>query len=123
VTLDEIKKASKVVKIVSIQNVYNIGDRQREDVVDYCEKEDLAFIPYFPLGKGKLVQPGGKLDEAAKRHNTTLSQISIAWLLHDSPVMLPIPGTSSLDHLEENMKAAEVVLSLQEWAEIQAVAK
>jgi pyridoxine 4-dehydrogenase len=123
VTLDDIKKASQIVKIVSVQNAYNIGHRQHEEIVHYCEKEGLAFIPYFPLGSGTLVQPGGKLEKVAKRHNATPSQFSIAWLLHDSPIMLPIPGTSSLDHLEENMKAAEIVLSEQEWADIQAMAQ
>jgi pyridoxine 4-dehydrogenase len=120
VTLAEIEQARKVVKIVSIQNNYNIGHREHEDVVKYCEKEGLAFIPYFPMAGGALAQPGGRLDRAAKRHNATLSQICIAWLLHRSPVMLPIPGTSSLAHLEENMKAADLVLSDQDWVEIEA---
>jgi pyridoxine 4-dehydrogenase len=123
VTLPEIKQASKVAKIVSIQNIYNIGHRPAEDVVKYCEEEGLAFIPWFPIAGGALAQPGGKLDQAATRHNATLSQISIAWLLQHSPVILPIPGTSSLQHLEENIKAADITLSDQEWAEIEAEAK
>ena len=123
VTLPEIKQARKVAKIVSIQNIYNIIHRQDEDVVKYCEEEGLAFIPWFPIAGGALAQLGGKLDQAVRRHNATLSQISLAWLLHHSPVMLPIPGTSSLQHLEENIKAADIRLSDQEWAEIEAEAR
>ena len=119
----EIDQARKVVDIVSVQNLYNIGDRTHEDVVGYCAKHGLAFIPWFPVAAGKLAQPGGKLDAAAKRHGTTLSQLSIAWLLHRSPVMLPIPGTSSVGHLEENVAAAGVKLSDAEWKEIESSAK
>jgi aryl-alcohol dehydrogenase-like predicted oxidoreductase len=123
VTVADIERASKVVKIVSVQNLYNISNRQHEDVVDYCEKKGIAFLPWFPVGGGALVQPGGKLDTAVKKHGASLSQISIAWLLHRSPVMLPIPGTSSLKHLEENMKAADITLSDTEWAEIEVDAR
>lgn len=119
----EIDQARKVIDIVSVQNLYNIGDRTHEDVVDYCTKHGLAFIPWFPVAAGKLTQPGGKLDAAAKRHGATLSQLSIAWLLHRSAVMLPIPGTSSVEHLEENVAAASVKLSDAEWKEIEQSAK
>src|SRR5215469_2266509 len=119
----EIDQARKVVDIVSVQNQYNIGDRQHEDVLEYCEKHKLAFIPWFPVAAGKLAQPGGKLDAAAKRHGATVSQLSLAWLLHRSPVMLPIPGTSSVPHLEENVAAASVKLSNAEWKEIEDSAK
>jgi pyridoxine 4-dehydrogenase len=119
----EIDRARKVIDIVSVQNLYNIGDRQHEDVLEYCEKNHLAFIPWFPVAAGKLTQPGGKLDAAAKRHGVTLSQLSLAWLLHRSPVMLPIPGTSSIEHLEENIAAASVKLSDAEWKEIEDSAK
>lgn len=119
----EIDQARKVIDIVSVQNLYNLGDRQHEDVVDYCEKHNIAFIPWFPVAAGKLAQPGGKLDEAAKRHDATVSQLSIAWLLHRSPVMLPIPGTSSVEHLEENIAAADVQLTEAEWQEIETSAK
>ncbi len=120
---EEIEQARKVVEIVSVQNKYNIGDRAHEDVVDYCTKHKMAFIPWFPVAAGKLAKPGGKLDDTAKRHGVTVSQLSIAWLLHRSPVILPIPGTSSVRHLEENVAAAGVELSDSEWKEIeQAVA-
>jgi aryl-alcohol dehydrogenase-like predicted oxidoreductase len=119
----EIDQARKVVEIVSVQNQYNIGDRQHEDVVEYCTKHKLAFIPWFPVAAGKLAQPGGKLDSVAKAHRATVSQLSLAWLLHHSPVMLPIPGTSSVQHLEENIAAADVKLSDAEWKDIENAAK
>jgi aryl-alcohol dehydrogenase-like predicted oxidoreductase len=119
----EIDRARKVVEIVSVQNQYNIGDRKHEDVVDYCAQHGIAFIPWFPVAAGKLAQPGGKLDSAAKQHGATVSQLSLAWLLHRSPVILPIPGTSSVEHLEENIAASAVTLSDAEWAEIEAAAK
>jgi aryl-alcohol dehydrogenase-like predicted oxidoreductase len=119
----EIDQARKVVEIVSVQNQYNLSDRQHEDVVEYCTKHKLAFIPWFPVASGKLAKPGGKLDAAAKAHGATVSQLSLAWLLHHSPVMLPIPGTSSVAHLEENIAAAGVKLSDAEWKEIEDAAK
>jgi pyridoxine 4-dehydrogenase len=115
----EIDQARKVIEIVSVQNQYNLADRQHEDVVEYCEKNHLAFIPWFPVAAGKLTQPGGKLDSAAKSHGATLSQLSLAWLLYRSPVILPIPGTTSVEHLEENVAAAGVKLSDAEWKEIE----
>jgi pyridoxine 4-dehydrogenase len=119
----EIERARKVINIVSVQNLYNVGDRQHEDVLKYCEKEGLAFIPWFPVAAGKLTQSGGKLDTIAKRHSATIAQLSIAWLLHRSPVMLPIPGTSSTAHLEENLKAAEILLSDPELREIESATR
>jgi pyridoxine 4-dehydrogenase len=119
----EIEQARKVIEIVSVQNLYNLGDRAHEDTLEYCEKHGIAFIPLFPVAAGKLAQPGGKLDKAAKLHGATVSQLSLAWLLHRSKVILPIPGTSSLDHLEENVGAANVHLSDAEWKEIEAAAK
>jgi pyridoxine 4-dehydrogenase len=115
----EIDQARKVIEIVSVQNQYNVGDRQHEDVLQYCEKHKLAFIPWFPVAAGKLAQPGGKLDKVAKRHGATVSQLSLAWLLHRSPVILPIPGTSSVAHLEENLKAAEITLSAEDMKAIE----
>ena len=119
----EIDEARKVIEIVSVQNLYNLEDRQHEDVLEYCEKHQLAFIPWFPVAAGKLAQPGGKLDEIAKHHDATVAQLSIAWLLHRSPVVLPIPGTSSVAHLEENLKAAEILLSDAELKEIEKAAR
>jgi pyridoxine 4-dehydrogenase len=119
----EIEQARKVVEIVSVQNKYNLTDRAHEDVLEYCTKHKIAFIPWFPVAAGKLAQVGGVLDSAAKKHGATVSQLSLAWLLHHSPVILPIPGTSSVAHLEENVKAGEVSLSDAEWAEIEAAAK
>jgi pyridoxine 4-dehydrogenase len=119
----EIDQARKIIEIVSVQNQYNIGDRQHEDVVEYCTKHKIAFIPWFPVAAGKLARPGGKLDAVAKAHGATVSQISLAWLLHHSPVVLPIPGTSSLQHLEENIAAAAVTLSTAEWKDIETAAK
>jgi pyridoxine 4-dehydrogenase len=119
----EIDQARKVIDIVSVQNRYNVGDRAHEDVVDYCSKHGLAFIPWFPVAAGKLARAGGKLDSVAKKHGATVSQLSLAWLLHRSPVMLPIPGTSSVKHLEENVAAGSVTLNDAEWKEIESVAK
>jgi len=106
-----------------VQNEYNLGNRKSEAVLDYCTQHNIAFIPWFPVASGKLAQPGGKLDEAAKKHDATVSQLSLAWLLHRSPVILPIPGTTSIEHLEENLKAADVTLSDEEWTELEASAK
>jgi pyridoxine 4-dehydrogenase len=119
----EIDQARKVIDIVSVQNLYNLGDRQHEDVVDYCTKHNLAFIPWFPVASGKLAKPGGNLDAAAKAHNATVSQLSLAWLLQRSPVILPIPGTTSVEHLEENIAASDVKLSTAEWKAIEDSAK
>ncbi len=123
VSVDQIKQARKTIEIVSVQNEYNLGNRKSEAVLDYCEREGIAFIPWFPVASGKLAQPGGKLDELAKKHGATVGQLSLAWLLHRSPVMLPIPGTSSVEHLEENVKAADVTLNDAEWKELEDAAK
>jgi len=122
VKVPEIEQARKVVDIVSVQNKYNIGERAHEDVVEYCTLHNIAFIPWFPVAAGELAKPGGKLDQAARDHDVTVSQLSLAWLLHHSPVILPIPGTSSIEHLEENIKAQDVTLTDAEWAEIEASA-
>ncbi len=119
----EIDRARKVIEIVSVQNQYNLGDRQHEDVLQYCERHHLAFIPWFPVAAGSLARPGGKLDKVAKQHGSTVSQLSLAWLLHRSPVTLPIPGTSSVAHLEENLKAAEIALSAEDMKAIEEAVK
>jgi aryl-alcohol dehydrogenase-like predicted oxidoreductase len=119
----EIEQARKIVDIVSVQNRYNLGDREHEDVVDYCTKHGIVFIPWFPVASGKLAQPGGKLDSAAKASGATVSQLSLAWLLRRSPMILPIPGTTSVKHLEENVGAVEVKLADREWREIEDAVK
>ena len=122
VNAEEIERASKTVPIVSVQNEYNLSNRQSEAALKYCEEHQLGFIPWFPVAAGKLAAPGGVLDEVAERHEATVAQLALAWLLHRSRVMLPIPGTSSVEHLEENVAAADLELTSQEWAEIEAVA-
>ncbi len=119
----EIDRASKTVEIVSVQNQYNLSDRQHEKVLQYCEQHKMAFIPWFPVAAGELAQQGGPLDQVATKHNATVAQVSLAWLLHHSPVIIPIPGTSSVQHLEENMAAARLQLSPEEWATVEGVAE
>jgi aryl-alcohol dehydrogenase-like predicted oxidoreductase len=111
----EIENARKTIAVVSVQNMYNVADRGHEDTLQYCEKNNMAFIPWFPVAAGKLAQPGGVLDEFARKHHATVAQLSLAWLLHRSRVMIPIPGTSSLRHLEENAAAARLKLDAPEW--------
>jgi pyridoxine 4-dehydrogenase len=119
VTPEEIERARKVVPIVSVQNRYNIMDRKSEGTLHFCEKENLGFIPWFPIGAGRLAKSGNALDGAAKRHGVSAVQLALAWLLQKSQVMLPIPGTSSVAHLEENMAAAAIKLSAEEWKTIE----
>jgi aryl-alcohol dehydrogenase-like predicted oxidoreductase len=111
VSVAEIEQAQKTVRIVSVQNLYNLGNRQSEAVLDYCAQHQLGFIPWFPLAAGDMARPGGPLDRAAQQHGATVSQLALAWLLQRSPVMLPIPGTASSAHLLENMGAAGLRLS------------
>ncbi|MCP3097989.1 aldo/keto reductase [Myxococcus sp. K15C18031901] len=118
----EIEQARKVVDVVSVQNRYNLTDRVHEQVLDYCEREKLGFIPWFPLATGGLAKPGSPLDSVAKKHQSTPAQIALAWLLARSPVMLPIPGTSSVKHLEENLAGAELKLDKSELAAVDAQA-
>jgi pyridoxine 4-dehydrogenase len=115
VSVQEIERAQRTVSIVSVQNKYNIADRTHEGVLKFCEKQGIGFIPWFPMEQGKLNKPGSVLEQAAKAHKVTTAQLAIAWLLHHSPVILPIPGTSSVKHLEENVAAAEIKLSDTEW--------
>ncbi|PYJ59516.1 MAG: oxidoreductase [Verrucomicrobia bacterium] len=126
VTVAEIEQAKKVMPIVSIQNRYNITDRESETALNYCEKEKMGFIPWAPIGGGgsrSLSKAGNALEAEAKRHNVSVVQLALAWLLQKSPVMLPIPGTSSLAHLEENMAAAKLQLSAEEWKRIEDSAR
>jgi pyridoxine 4-dehydrogenase len=120
VSSKEIEQAKKTVAIVSAQNQYNIGDLRSEDTLKYCERHKLGFIPWFPVAAGQLARSGGPLDAAAKRHHATVAQLSLAWLLDHSPVTLPIPGTSSVAHLEENIGAGAVKLSADEWKTIES---
>jgi aryl-alcohol dehydrogenase-like predicted oxidoreductase len=120
VTVPEIERARRTVEIVSVQNRYNVTDREHEPVLNYCEQHQLGFIPWFPVAAGKLAQPGGKLDQAARQHQASVAQLSLAWLLHRSKVMLPIPGTSSVAHLEENVASAGLKLSDSEWKAIES---
>ena len=123
VTPEEIALARSILPIVSVQNEYNLGERKSEASLEYCERERLGFIPWFPIGAGDLVKPGGPLDALAHRHGVTISQLALAWLLHRSPVLLPIPGTSSIGHLEENSAAGDLTLTLEEWAEVEQTAR
>jgi aryl-alcohol dehydrogenase-like predicted oxidoreductase len=120
VTVEQIQEARKIAGIVSVQNLYNIADRSAEDVLDYAEREDLAFIPWFPIATGELARPGGPLDSAARQHDASPSQLALAWLLRRSPVMLPIPGTSRVAHLEQNVAAAGITLTDEEFSELAA---
>jgi aryl-alcohol dehydrogenase-like predicted oxidoreductase len=117
----EIERARKIVPIVSVQNRYNIEDRESEDVLVFCEQENLGFLPWFPIGGGNGLKPGNPVSVAAKAHNVSVYQVALAWLLERSPVMLPIPGTSSLAHLEENVAAARLKLTPEEWKTIDAL--
>jgi pyridoxine 4-dehydrogenase len=116
VSVAEIQAASQVFRVTTVQNSYNLADRDSDDVVDYCEANGIGFIPYYPLGDGALAQPGGALDRLAKAKGATPGQVALAWLLKRSPVMLPIPGTSNVAHLEENMGAAAITLTDAEFA-------
>ena len=119
---EEIARARKIVPIVSVQNRYNIEDRKSENVLVNCEKENLGFLPWFPIGGGGGLKPENPLNTAAKAHSVSVYQVAVAWLLERSPVMLPIPGTSSLAHLEENVAAAKLKLTPEEWKAIDAIA-
>ncbi|HYP47022.1 MAG TPA: aldo/keto reductase [Thermoleophilaceae bacterium] len=114
VSVEQLALAREQVEVVTVQNRYNLTDRSSEDVLEECEREGIGFIPWFPLAVGDLARPGGPLDEAARGHGAEPGQVALAWLLARSPVMLPIPGTSSIEHLEENMRAAELELSESE---------
>jgi aryl-alcohol dehydrogenase-like predicted oxidoreductase len=122
VSIAEIAEARMIAPIASVQNRYNVVDRDSEDVLAYCEREGLGFIPWFPVATGDLAKPGGQLAKLASLTGATAAQLALAWLLHKSPVMLPIPGTSSVAHLEENVTAATVTLTEAQAAEISALA-
>ena len=115
VSVQQIEEARRITGIVSVQNLYNLANRKSEDVLEYAERENLGFIPWFPMATGELARPGGPLDGIAKEHGASPSQLALAWLLRRSPVMLPIPGTSSTAHVEENTEAARLTLTDAEF--------
>jgi aryl-alcohol dehydrogenase-like predicted oxidoreductase len=122
VSVEEIEAAQEVFQVATVQNLYNLTNRQSEDVLDHCEEHGIGFIPWFPLAAGKLARPGGAVADAAREHDATPGQIALAWLLQRSPVMLPIPGTGSVEHLEENVAAAGIELTPEEVERLDAAA-
>ena len=122
VTVEQIERARKFFPVVSVQNRYNLGDREWESVVDHCDREGIGFIPWFPLAVGKLAEGEGPLGEIAERHGARPAQVALAWLLRRTPVMLPIPGTSRVKHLEENVAGASIHLSDEEFEAISRAA-
>jgi len=123
VSVEEIKAAEKHFKVASVQNLFNLTYRRTEDVLDYCEKNNIAFIPWFPLAAGDLSKEGGLLDTVAKKLGATQSQVALAWVLKRSPVMLPIPGTSKVSHLEENVAASGITLSDEDFKALDQAGK
>jgi len=120
VSVSEIEAARAITPIVTVQNLYNLAERDAEPVLDYCERENLGFIPWFPMATGRLAQPGGPLQRIADEHGATPAQLTLAWLLQRSPVLLPIPGTSTVAHLEENVAAALIELTPNEIQQLDA---
>jgi pyridoxine 4-dehydrogenase len=123
VSVADIKAASKVFKVATVQNRYNLVDRASEDVLDYCTEHGIGFIPWFPLAAGDLASPGSVLDSIAKRYNAAPSQVALAWMLERSPVMLPIPGTSKVAHLEENIAGVSIELSDEDFKALDRAGK
>lgn len=121
VTVDQLEAAREVADIASVQNLYNLGNRSAEDLLDHCEREGIGFIPWFPLATGELSKEDGPLADASREHGATPSQLALAWLLRRSPVMLPIPGTSRVAHLEQNTAAAGIELTDEEFERLSAV--
>ena len=119
---EELERAQTIVEIVSVQNRYNIVDRSSEEVLTACQEQGLAFLPWFPLATGDLARPGGPLDEVASSHDATPAQVALVWLLGHSPVMVPIPGTGSIEHFEENLGATELELSRSELDSLEQAA-
>jgi pyridoxine 4-dehydrogenase len=117
---EELERARQIAPVVSVQNRYNLADRASEEVLEECERASLAFLPWFPLATGDLTAPGGALDTVAKAHDATPAQVALAWLLRRSPVMLPIPGTSSIAHFEENLEASSLELAEEEFERLAA---
>jgi pyridoxine 4-dehydrogenase len=122
VSVDELKAAREITEIVSVQNLYNLTNRQSQDVLDYAEAEGIAFIPWFPIATGDLAKPDSPVAAVAEELDATPSQVALAWLLQKSPVILPIPGTKSVEHLTENLGAAQLTLSDDDMAALDALA-
>jgi pyridoxine 4-dehydrogenase len=123
VSIEELEQARTIAEIVSVQNLFNLSNRSAEPLLEHAEAEGIAFIPWFPLATGELSKPGGPLDALARQHDATPSQLALAWLLRRSPVMLPIPGTSTVAHLEDNLAAASLQLSDDEFAALSDAVK
>jgi pyridoxine 4-dehydrogenase len=123
VTVEDIEAARQAFPVATVQNRYNLVDRDSEGVLDYCERHGIGFIPWFPLAAGNLAKPGSVLDGIARKHGAAPSQIALAWVLKRSPVMLPIPGTSKVAHLEENVAAAGIALSDEDFAALDAAGR
>ena len=123
VSVEEIEAAGEHFEVKTVQNLYNLVTRKSEDVLDYCESHNIGFIPWYPLAAGDLAEEGGVLDSVAQRLNVSPSQVALAWVLKRSPVMLPIPGTSSAAHLEENVAAADLNLTDEDFAQLDEVGK
>jgi aryl-alcohol dehydrogenase-like predicted oxidoreductase len=122
VSVEELQAAQRVTEIATVQNLYNLSNRQAEPLLDHCQEQGIGFIPWFPLATGRLSEAGGPLAEISERSGHSPSQLALAWLLRRSPVMLPIPGTSSVAHLEENTAAAEIELSDEDFEALAAAA-
>jgi len=123
VGVEDIKAAQAIVPIATVQNLYNVTERRSEDVLNYCEANNIGFIPWFPVASGDLARPGGALDTLAAQAGLSVAQLSLAWLLQRSPVMLPIPGTTSVAHLEENVAAAAITLDAEVFAAVDALGR
>jgi len=123
VNVEEIEAASRYFQVVTVQNEYNVANRKSEAVLEYCERKGIGFIPWFPLAAGKLAQPGGALDSIAQRLGARSSQVALAWLLRRSPVILPIPGTSKVSHLDANVKGAELELTDEDMRALDAAGR
>ena len=120
VSVDQLETAREIVEVVSVQNRFNLSDRHSQDVLERCEERGIAFFPWAPIAMGELAEAGGPLDRIASEHDATPGQVALAWLLARSAAIVPIPGTSSVEHLEENLEAAKVQLTADELAELEA---
>jgi aryl-alcohol dehydrogenase-like predicted oxidoreductase len=118
ISVDDLQQAQQHARIVTVQNLFNLSDRRAEPLLEHCAEQGIGFIPWFPLATGKLARSGGPLDALARQHSATPSQLALAWLLRRSPVMLPIPGTSTVAHLEENVRSATIELTDEEFQEL-----